>query len=497
VLVGRFVERTRLDRLIADAKAGQSRSLVLRGEAGIGKTALLNYAAAIAGGARVLRVVGIESEAEIPFAGVQLIFARFADRLDALPGPQGHALRAAFGASSASGERLLVGAGILTLLSELAEDGPLLCLIDDVQWFDQSSIDALLSALRRLHTDPVATIFAARDGDRPFPAAGIDSVTLRRLDRADCIRLLATVRTLPNEIAERVLVESGGNPLAILELAANDGAASLTAPVAPLPAAGRLEERIRALPERTRFALPPAPWFARRRVRMPPLDSCDVPQECGECDAAEMDRVTSPLLHYGLASSDRVAELVARHVEPREWVARGSTHVFGRAVQLLVPDLGARVNVVRPHHEDVDVAVYSPVSSGGGPEDRSVPRLEAPRCDLPAQMIDHRVPQVHQGLERGSCEVIAVDAAEPGAPTILGVDDAVSRQRFDNLGRARMTDPRQTAELPDSEVVICAGKYPDDGGCARWQRHAGWLRHAHVDDCLLLLDTCQVTRDST
>lgn len=232
---------------------------MLRGEAGIGKTALLGYAADIAAGMRVLRVVGIESEAEIPFAGLQLMFARFTDRFDALPGPQGHALRAAFGASSASGERLLVGAAILTLLSELAEDGPLLCLIDDVHWFDQSSIDALLFALRRLHTDPVATIFAARDGDRPFPATGIDSITLRRLDREDCARLLASVRALPNEIAKRVIAESGGNPLAIVELAASDGAAHLPAPVTPLPAAGRLEERfrtrIRALPERTRLAL--------------------------------------------------------------------------------------------------------------------------------------------------------------------------------------------------------------------------------------------------
>src|SRR5688572_27728142 len=194
--MGRSAERSRLNRLIADAKHGQSRSLVLRGEAGIGKTALLDYAAGVADGMRVLRVVGVESEAEIPFAGLQLLFARFADRFDALPGPHALALRAALGASASSGERLLVGAAVLTLLSELAEEGSVLCLVDDVQWFDRSSIDALLFAVRRLHTDPVATILAARDGDRPFPAAGIDSLTLRRLERADSARLLASVRTL-------------------------------------------------------------------------------------------------------------------------------------------------------------------------------------------------------------------------------------------------------------------------------------------------------------
>ena len=259
MLVGRLAERSRLHRLIGDVKDGRSRSLVVRGEAGIGKTALLDYTADIADGMRVLRVVGIESEAEIPYAGLHLLFARFAERFDGLPGPQARALRAALGASSSSGERLLVGAAVLTLLSELAQDGPVLCLVDDVHWFDRSSIDALLFAVRRLDADPVATIFAVRDGDRPFPAPGVDGVTLRRLDQADSARLLASVRTLPVDIVERVLGESGGNPLAIVELAASDGEAYRSAPVAPLPATGRLEEHfrslIRALPERTRLAL--------------------------------------------------------------------------------------------------------------------------------------------------------------------------------------------------------------------------------------------------
>jgi DNA-binding CsgD family transcriptional regulator len=249
-----------VNRVVADAKDGRSRSLVLRGEAGIGKTALLDYAAGVAGGMRVLRVVGIESEAEIPFAALQLMFARDLDRLDALPGPQAQALRAAFGTGSTSLDRLLVGAATLTLLSELAGDRPLLCLFDDVQWFDQSSVDALLFAIRRFHTDPIAAILAVRDGERPFTAAGVDDITLPRLDRTDSAQLLATVRTLPNEIADRVLAESGGNPLAIVELAANAGdAGPLPAPVAPLPALGRLDEhfrrQIRGLPERTRLAL--------------------------------------------------------------------------------------------------------------------------------------------------------------------------------------------------------------------------------------------------
>jgi DNA-binding CsgD family transcriptional regulator len=259
-MVGRSAEQSRINRLVADAKGGRSRSLVLRGEAGIGKTALLDYAESVAGGMRVLRVVGIESEAEVAYAALQLMFVRHLDRLHALPGAQAEALRAAFGASSSPVERGLPGAATLSLLSEIAGDRPLLCLLDDAQWFDQSSIDALLFAIRRLPADPVATVFAARDEERPFPAPGVESITLPRLGAADGARLAAAVQALPGDVTDRILAESGGNPLAIVELAAHATEASaVPAPVTPLPAAGRLEEhfrrQVRALGEPTRTVL--------------------------------------------------------------------------------------------------------------------------------------------------------------------------------------------------------------------------------------------------
>ncbi len=245
---------------MADAKNGRSRSLVLRGEAGIGKTALLDYAESVAGGMRVLRVVGIESEADVAYAALQLMFVSELDRVDALPGAQAEALMAAFGASSAPVERGLPGAATLSLLSEIAGDRPLLCLLDDAQWFDQSSIDALLFAIRRLPADPVATIFAARDGERPFPAPGVESITLPRLGAADAARLAVAAEALPRDVTDRILAESGGNPLAIVELAAHaTEAPAVPAPVTPLPAAGRLEEhfrrQVRALGEPTRTVL--------------------------------------------------------------------------------------------------------------------------------------------------------------------------------------------------------------------------------------------------
>ncbi|TDC52955.1 helix-turn-helix transcriptional regulator [Jiangella ureilytica] len=269
-IVGRSGEQSRLRRLLADAKEGHGRALVLRGEAGIGKTTLVDHAAAMAGGFRVLRAAGVESEAEIPFAGLQVLLAPLADgsgdAFGGLPDSHARALRAAFGTVTAPTDPLMAGAATLMLLSELAERAPLLVLLDDAHWFDRSSAAALLFAVRRLSSDPVATILTARDGDRPFPADGIESVTLSRLDGASAAQLLAARRTLPHDVAARVLRESGGNPLAIVELAVGQPAdvppapaGVLPAPVAPLPAAGRLEEhfrgRLRALPEPTRWAL--------------------------------------------------------------------------------------------------------------------------------------------------------------------------------------------------------------------------------------------------
>ncbi|GAA4461609.1 LuxR family transcriptional regulator [Phytohabitans houttuyneae] len=363
MLVGRLAERSRLHRLIGDVKDGGSRSLVVRGEAGIGKTVLLDDAARVAEGMRVLRVVGTESEAEIPYAGLHLLFARFAEHFDSLPTSQARALRAALGASSSSGERLLVGAAVLTLLSELSQDRPVLCLVDDVHWFDQSSIDALLFAVRRLDADPVGMIFAVRDGDRPFPAAGLDSVTLRRLDPADSARLLASVRALPVDVVERVLEESAGNPLAIVELAASDGEAYRSAPVAPLPATGRLEEHfrgvVRALPERTRRALLLAAADERPLLR-------------SFVDAAA---------HLGLDASDlepaergRLVQVTADTVRFRHPLIRASAYQDAPLVQRVAAHRALAETLIGPG--DADRRAWHLAAAATGTDDVAASELE-------------------------------------------------------------------------------------------------------------------------
>src|SRR6266446_4780370 len=151
MLRGRGQQCETLDGLLADIRAGRSRALVLRGEPGIGKTALLGYAAETAQDFQVARAEGIESEMELPFAALRQLCGPMLDRLDRLPGPQRDALAVAFGLDSGGGpDRFLVGLGVLSLLSEVAMDKPLLCLIDDTQWLDQASAQALALVARRV-----------------------------------------------------------------------------------------------------------------------------------------------------------------------------------------------------------------------------------------------------------------------------------------------------------------------------------------------------------
>ncbi|MFI6795294.1 helix-turn-helix transcriptional regulator [Streptosporangium canum] len=258
MLYGRAGEQTDIERLLAEARAGQSGALVIRGQAGIGKSALLDYAAGRAEGMRVLRGVGIESEAELPFAALHLLLRTGLDRIHALPDAQATALNGALGLGDIAPEnRFLVGLATLSLLSELAGDGALLCLIDDAQWFDQASIDALVFAARRLEAEGVAMIFAARAG---FHATGLAELRLGGLDSAAAAALLPA--DLLPQVRERLIEESDGNPLALIELPAAltaEQRAGRLSPVGAMPVADRVQEafqtQIAALAEPARIAL--------------------------------------------------------------------------------------------------------------------------------------------------------------------------------------------------------------------------------------------------
>ena len=261
MLRGREVQQAAIDALLSQARAGASGALVLRGEPGIGKTALLDYAADVAqGDMPVLRAAGVESEAELPFAGLHQLTRPALDHLGALPEPQRLALSAAFGLTSgpagpvAAGDRFLTGLGALSLLAEIA---PVLCLVDDAHWLDRASADALLFAARRLHRDGIVMIFASRDYPGAFHAPGIIDVPVTGLDPDAAAALLADRGvSMPREERGRLIAGTRGNPLALIELSATR---TLVVAGAPMPATGRVVDafghQIRSLPAATRNGL--------------------------------------------------------------------------------------------------------------------------------------------------------------------------------------------------------------------------------------------------
>jgi DNA-binding CsgD family transcriptional regulator len=220
-LLDRHHERAMLDRLVAETRAGQSRVLVLRGEAGIGKTALLGYLSGVADGCRIARVAGVESEMELAFAGLHALCAPMLSRLGHLPVPQRDALNTAFGMSSGPPpDRFLVGLAVLSLLADAADEQPLVCIVDDAQWLDQVSVQTLTFVARRLLAERVGLVFALRESGDDHELNGLPELVIEGLAADDARRLLdATIPgALDARVRDRILSEADGNPLALLEL---------------------------------------------------------------------------------------------------------------------------------------------------------------------------------------------------------------------------------------------------------------------------------------
>ena len=219
MLLDRLPERAALSGLLDAARAGRSGVLVMRGEPGVGKTALLDWAVESAAGLRVARVAGVESEMELAFAALQQLCAPMLDKLAGLPDPQREALGVAFGLNiGAAPDRFLVGLAALSLLSEVAEQQPLLCVIDDAQWLDRASAQALAFVARRLLAEPVALVFATREPGEDF--RGLPELLVGGLREGDAQELLSSVigGPLDERVRDRILAETRGNPLALLEL---------------------------------------------------------------------------------------------------------------------------------------------------------------------------------------------------------------------------------------------------------------------------------------
>jgi DNA-binding CsgD family transcriptional regulator len=262
-LTGRDAERRVLDRLVGAVRAGGSRALVVHGEPGVGKTALLEYLGGSAPGCRIERAAGVQSEMELAFAGLHQLCAPMLDRLEAVPVPQRDALRTAFGMSAGpAADRFLVGLAVLSLLSAVAEGRPLVCLVDDGQWLDHASRTVLAFVARRLGAESVGLVLATREpgGD----LAGLPELEVGGLGEADARALLEAALPGPIDarVRDQIVAETRGNPLALLELPRGLTAAELAGGFGlpgVVPLAGRIEasfgRRVGALPHQTRRLL--------------------------------------------------------------------------------------------------------------------------------------------------------------------------------------------------------------------------------------------------
>jgi DNA-binding CsgD family transcriptional regulator len=365
-LRGRQSECAALDELIATARAGESRSLVIRGEAGVGKTALLDHAVASASGFRVLHVGGVESEMELAFAGLHQLCAPILDRAEQLPAPQRGALSTVFGRSGgAPPDRFLVALAVLGLLAHLTEEGPLLCVVDDAQWLDRASAQVLGFVARRLLAEPVAMLFAARDPGEQLQ--GLPELHVAGLRVGDARDLLDSVVrfVLDERVRDRIVAETGGNPLALIELPRGLTVTQLAGGFG-LPDAQALSGRIEAnfaarmarLPEETRLLLliaaaesvgdPLLVWLAAERL--------DVGSSAAAGAEAE-----------GLLT---IAERVTfRHPLVRSAVYRSATPEERRAVHLALAD-------VTDVEADPDRRAWHLAAAALGPDEAVASELE-------------------------------------------------------------------------------------------------------------------------
>ena len=359
-LRGRGDELAALAGLLDAARAGRSSVLVLRGEAGIGKTALLEHAIESASDFTLLRAVGVESEMELAFAALHLLCAPVDDFVDRLPAPQRAALEVTFAVSAgAAPDRLLVALATLSLFSEAAQGRPLLCVIDDAQWLDRASAQVLAFVARRLLAEPVALMFAARGTTDAF--AGLPELLIDGLEDAEARKLLASVLPgrLDDRVADQLVAETRGNPLALIELPRGLSAAQLAGGFglpAALSLAGRLEQsflqRLQALPEDSQRLLrvaaaeplgdPALLWRAAERLAITP-SARDPAESAGLIEIDGRVRFRHPLVRsavYRAASAEQrrevhraLAEATDAETDPdrRAWHRAAATAARTRA----------------------------------------------------------------------------------------------------------------------------------------------------------------------
>ncbi len=357
-LIDRAAERDTLDQFVAAVRAGESQALVVSGEAGVGKTALLDYLAGKASGCRVARAAGVQSEMELAFAALHQLCGPMLDSLQRLPVPQRDAVRTAFGMGAGPvPDRFLVGLGILSLLSEVAEEQPLVCLVDDEQWVDRASAQVLGFVARRLVAESVGMVFAVRTPRSEL--AGLAELRIEGLAEADARALLDSVLTGPldTRVRDQILAETHGNPLALLELPRGLTTQQLAGGFGfpgTVRLSGGIDEsfrrRIDVLPDSTRRLLliaaaepvgdPVLVWRAAARLGIGP-EAAAPAVEAALIEFGMRVRFRHPLVRsvvYGLASPQERQEVHGALAEVTDPEQDPDRHAWHRAHAAAGPD---------------------------------------------------------------------------------------------------------------------------------------------------------------
>src|ERR1700722_16680466 len=319
MLLGRGPETTRVDELIRDAAAGRGGALVIEGDPGVGKTALLEDAAQRASRLSVLRVAGVESELTLPYAALHQLCGRMIARRARLPSPQSDAVAVALGGlAGPAPDRFLVSLGVLGLLSDFAAEQPLLCLVDDAQWIDQESLQALAFVARRAEADSFALLFSTRIGLDAL--AGVPRVGVEGLAEPDARTLLASVAPgrLDPRVRDRIIAETDGNPLALLELPHGLSLDQLAGGFG-LPDPGRLSSRIEEGFLRRVRASPVQTQQLLLLIAADPVGDTSVLRRAADALGLSLDSDAGPAEADGLIS-------VASHVRFRHPLVRSAIY---------------------------------------------------------------------------------------------------------------------------------------------------------------------------
>jgi DNA-binding CsgD family transcriptional regulator len=506
-LIGRAQERETLDGIVAAALRGMSAVTVVLGDAGVGKTALLEETVARATGVRALRVTGIETDASLGYAGLETALGPLLPAIGELPGPQQAALAAALGReSSQPASPFLVALAALTLLTNRSSEQPTLCVVDDAQWLDKESLEVFAFVGRRLHADAVALLFGVRDPtDAPLPLGGLPELRLGGLGDDDARALLtaSAVTEVDTAVARKVLAGTGGNPLAITELAS-----ALTPPELrgemplpdPLPVgehlAGRFRNQIGALPSDTRTLLllaaaepsgdPAVLWRASVGLGLAP-EAADPAVASGILEVGSQVRFRHPLIrsaayaacspteraraHLVLAAAmpdeleadRRAAHLAAAASEPDEAVAhqleRSAERARGRGGYSAESDLLARAAELTPDRSAgagrLLLAGQAAVSAGEAKRARRLIEqarlyLVGERAEAEAMVVDGRVCALLSQYSR------AADFLLPAAVALQGLEPASARDAFLEAIEACLVTRHLAAGVTLSKVAATA-----------------------------------------